>query len=132
MDKAGSMSRLQSDSGFSLVEALVALAVFAMAGVALVGLQTQSLHSFSRVETRALADLAAQNRLTQIIASRAHPAVGVQQEELQFAGRAWRMEIRVVAAPGGEMNRITVAVGAPRAEPSAVVHGFIATPEAGP
>lgn len=126
------MSRARNEGGFSLVEALVALAVFAMAGIALVQLQSQSLHTFSRVETRALADLAAQNRLTEILSSRARPGVGSREEEIRFAGRAWRIRVSVVAAPGGQMQRVTVAVGAPGAQPAAIVHAFFVAPEGGP
>lgn len=120
------MSRARNDGGFSLVEALVALAVFASAGVGLVQLQSHSLSTLSRVETIALADLAAQNRITEILAAVVPPDVGTRQEELTFAGRTWSMTVAVVAVPGGGMRRVSVAVGAPGSAPAATAHAFFA------
>lgn len=126
------MSRARNEAGFSLVEALVALAVFAMAGVALVQLQSHSLSAFSRVETRGLADLAAQNRITEILSARSLPAIGARDEEITYAGRRWRVNVTVVEAPGAEVRRVSVAVGAPGAAPDAVAHAFIGAPASPP
>lgn len=126
------MSRAPTDSGFSLVEALVALAVFAMAGVALVQLQSQSLSTFARVETRALADIAAQNRLTQIVAARISPPIGVREEDLNFAGRAWTMNVEVVAASAPNTRRVSVRVADGSGADIVTVHAFVAAPEGAP
>lgn len=126
------MSRPQTESGFSLVETLVALAVFAMAGVALVQLQAQSLNTFSRVEARALADIAAQNQLTRVLASQAPPRTGVNQEELRFAGRDWSMTTAIIATPDAQTSRVSVAVGPPNAAPITTVHAFFVAPGAAP
>lgn len=120
------MLRAPNDAGFSLVEALVALAVFAMAGVALVQMQSHSLSAFSRVETRALADLAAQNRLTEIVSSRARPGVGTREEVVAFAGRDWRLGVTIAATPDAQTRRVSVEVGPPNGTPVAVAHAFIA------
>ncbi|MBY0562958.1 MAG: type II secretion system minor pseudopilin GspI [Hyphomonadaceae bacterium] len=123
------MLRSPSDSGFSLIEALVALAVFAMAGVALVQLQTHALGAFAQTETRALADLAAQNRLTEIVSSTTRPAPGAREEQVAFAGRTWSMTTTVVETPAPETFRVSVAVSTPGAAPVAVAHAFYAAGE---
>jgi general secretion pathway protein I len=123
------MSRAPNESGFSLVEALVALAVFAMAGVALVQLQSQSLITFARVETRALADIAAQNRLTEIVSSRAPPPISSREDQLEFAGRTWRMTTIVTAASDPRTRRVSVSVSDGDAAPSSVAHAFVFVPE---
>ena len=126
------MSRQRTESGFSLVETLVALAVFAMAGVALVQLQAQSLATFTRVEARALADSAAQNQLTRILASQTSSRTAVTQEEIRFAGRDWRMTTAIIATPDAQTSRVSVAVGPPNAAPIATVHAFLVSPSAVP
>ena len=72
------MSRVRNDAGFSLVEALVALAVFALAGVALVQLQAQSLRTLSAAETRALARIVVQNALVDVVARSTPPDIGAE------------------------------------------------------
>lgn len=121
------MSRAPTDSGFSLIEALVALAVFAMAGVGLVQLQTHSLQTLSRVESRALADVVAQNRLVELAAGNVSPAQGDTSETTQFAGREWRVATQVAGVGDGSMLRATVTVTEAQGEASgARAVGFIA------
>ena len=121
------MSRAPSDSGFSLIEALVALAVFAMAGVGLVQLQTHSLQTLSRVESRALADVVAQNRLVELAASAASPAPGASSEAITFAGRGWRVATDVASVGDGSMLRATIVVTESEGgAPGARAVGFIA------
>jgi len=83
--------------GFTVVETLVALFVFALAGVGLISMQTQSIDSYARVETRALASIVAENQLTDTMALRNPPSVGVREGETQLGGRNWRWRVEVVA-----------------------------------
>jgi general secretion pathway protein I len=105
---------------------MVALAVFAIAGVALVQLQAHSLSTFAEVETRALADLAAQNRLTKIVSTETRPQAGTHEEEIRFAGREWLMSTTIAGAGGSQTQRVTVIVRerGDRAA-SATAHAFV-------
>ncbi len=126
------MSHARNDAGFSIVEALVALAVFSMAGVALVQLQAHSLSTFSQVETRAIADLAVQNRLTEVVSSRTRPDVGTREEQIQFGGRDWAMSVTIAGTPDAETRRVSVSVTeAGAGTPSATGHAFFVAPGAG-
>lgn len=118
-----------NEGGFSLVEALVALAVFAMAGVAIVQMQSSSLSTFARVESRALADLLAQNTLTQMVSAQTPPSVGAREETFEFAQRQWRRSISVTEVPGAQTRRITVEVSAANAPALARVSAFVVAPE---
>lgn len=127
------MSRALSEAGFSLVETLVALAVFAMAGVGLVQLQAHALQTLTRVETRALADMLAQNALVDIVAARAPPALGARQDEVRFAERDWRVAISVEATPDPVTRRVSVMVTPPAGDaPAARVFAFVAAPVGAP
>ena len=126
------MSRPPNDQGFSLVEALVALGVFAMAGVAIVQLQAHALGAFARVEQRALADLVAQNRMTEVMASHPLPPLGRTQETAHFAGRDWRLSVIVARTPDARTRRISIEAGAPDAAPVALAHAFAPAAEDAP
>lgn len=127
------MSNRPTDAGFSLVEALVALGVFAMAGVAMVQLQAHSLQTFTAVETRALADMIAQNELTRIIASDAKPAVGQRDSQEVFAGRTWTVSVAVAATIDATTRRATIVVRQENEETTtATATAFFPTPEAAP
>lgn len=128
------MSPARTDSGFTLVEALVALGVFAMAGVGLVHLQTHSVRTLMGVETRALAETLAHNILVEAIAADTAPALGLRELETQFAGRDWLLTVNVAAMPDPAARRISVAAREPgAAAPAVQTHAFIAiSPEAAP
>lgn len=123
-------NKSHQDAGFSLVEALVALAIFAIAGVGLVQLQAYSLRTLSDVETRAVAALVAQNVLVDVAASRAAPALGESQGEVELAGRQWRWRLNVAGASDVRMRHAGVDVFEQDADrPAAHVDGFFAAPE---
>ncbi len=119
------LARRSRDGGFSIVEALVALAVFAMAGVGLVQLQTHSLSTLTRVERNALALMVAQNQLVAAIGATAAPDLGASQGETMNAGRTWRWQMRVAPTEDAAIRRIDVSVvEQPAVAPPVVVHAF--------
>lgn len=120
--------RPPADSGFSIVEAMVALAVFAMAGVGLVQLQAQSLRTLSTVETQALASAVAQNELVEIAAARTPPDLGVRTGESAFGGRRWSWSVEVQPAPDPGSSRVSVVVTDARGAVLARAQAFLAAP----
>jgi general secretion pathway protein I len=106
------MSRAPSEpeTGFSLVEALVALFLFGVASVGLIQLQSQSLATLSRTEDRALAQLVAQNRLVEAQASRTPLALGETQGQVSLARREWRWTQAVEATQDPRSWQIAVSV----------------------
>jgi general secretion pathway protein I len=114
-----------------LVEALVALAVFALAGVALIQLQTQSARTLSATETRTLATLAAQNRLVELTAARDVAPIGETRGEDMFAGRTWLWRVVAVAVGDGGARRVSVTVSDKAGGGVAESHGFIAVEPGG-
>ncbi|MBI1251671.1 MAG: type II secretion system protein GspI [Alphaproteobacteria bacterium] len=121
------MSHARNDGGFSLVEALVALAVFALAGVALVQLQAQSLRTLSAAETRALARIVVQNALVDVAARSTPPELGGEAGEAELGGRTWRWrtEIEATADPLIRSVRATAYEGDAQT-PVASAQAFVA------
>lgn len=93
---AAPAERRKGEEGFTIAETLVALFVFALAGVALIRMQTQSVETYSRVETRALAAIVAENQLIDAMAMRNAPAIGARDGELDLGGRHWRWRLDVL------------------------------------
>lgn len=116
--------REDSEAGYSIVEALVALFVFALAAVGLVQLQATSIGAFTRVEERTLAGLVAQNTLTEAMAAAQAPAIGVREGEAEMAGRAWRWRQEITATADARVRRVSVRVLNPSGRAAAEAHGF--------
>lgn len=113
------------ESGFTVVETLVALFVFALAGVGLISMQTQSIDSYARVETRALASIVAENQLTDAMALRAPPRVGSREGETDLGGRTWHWRLEVAATDDSATLRLQAsAFAAGQASATATVSAY--------
>jgi general secretion pathway protein I len=95
--------------GFTLVEMLVALAVFSLAAMALLNLSGESTRSAQRVETRTLGGMVAENVAVEAAIA---PALGEGETSGQSAlgGHNWQWTRAVVATEDPELLRIDVRV----------------------
>lgn len=96
--------------GFTLLEVLVALAIFGIVAAVVLTAAGRSLNNASRLETLTLAAWIADNRLTELQLQQPVPSIGRESRELEFAGRRWQTlsEVQASADPG--LLRITVWV----------------------
>lgn len=110
--------------GFTLLEVLVALAIFAVASVALLAAQNAQVRTDSRLADKTLAHWAALNRLAEIRLQGGFPDVGQGQSPAIMGDRDWVITTKVEATPSQDVRRIILSV-APKSEefgdaPSAV------------
>ncbi len=95
--------------GFTLIETLVALAVFSLAALALLNLSGENTRSAARVETRTLAGVVAENvGIEAVIAPGL--ADGETAGETGMAGRTWRWTRVVTGTDDPGLQRIEVRV----------------------
>ena len=101
--------------GFTLLEVLVALAIFAVVAASVLSASARSLKTAARLEDKTFASWLADNRLQEMQLADTPPGEGREQGETAYAGRRWLWESEVQATSEPEMLRITVRV-APRPE----------------
>lgn len=100
--------------GFSLVEMLVALAVFALAAMALLHLAAENTRAAFAAEERVLAGVVADNLAVDAMLGPALPPGSRAQGMSRSAGRDWRWTRRTrQATADGALVRIDIAVLAP-------------------
>ncbi|HYC98941.1 type II secretion system minor pseudopilin GspI [Brevundimonas sp.] len=95
-------------SGFTLVELLVALAVFSLAAMALLNLSGENTRSAARVETRTLGGVVAENLAVEAMID-PRLAEGLTNGAVPLAGRQWRWSRSVQGVEAG-MLRIDIRV----------------------
>jgi general secretion pathway protein I len=111
--------------GFTIAEALVAMFVFALAGVALIQMQSQSTRTFSRVETRALARIVAENALVDEMARSEAPVIGAREGEAELGERSWRWTVAIAPTTDARTVRVEAQAFAAGSEaPSANIVAF--------
>lgn len=108
-----SADRRRGQEGFSLIELLVALAVFSLAVMALLNLAGESTRVAASLEERVLAGVVADNRAVEALAPEEPPQPGLSEGVEQAGGREWRWIRSVTATPDPDIIRVEVRVGFP-------------------
>jgi len=112
----------RSEAGVTLLEMLVALAIFSMAVLALMNLTGENIRAAGIVEARALAGVVAENRAVEVLTAAEPPPVGENSGTGREADRTWRWTETVQISPDPDMLRIDIAV---RGEESDQVLGSV-------
>ncbi|MCW1382801.1 type II secretion system minor pseudopilin GspI [Novosphingobium sp. KCTC 2891] len=119
-------------AGFTLLELLVALAVFAIATLALVRMEGASIGRTADLDQRLLREVTAQNMAAEILTDPAPPPVGEASGTIRNAGRLFGWTRRVAPAPdlGVLMIRLSVREITPGRRSQAVTFDFTRLPGA--
>lgn len=98
------------EAGFSLLEVVVAIAVFSLGALATMNVLGQSGRSASAEEARMIAGIIAENRIAEALGMTRPPATGTTSGVEQAMGRDWTWEMRVAPSPEPRILRIDVSV----------------------
>lgn len=101
---------MRRGAGFTLLEVLVALAIFALVAASVLTATARSLQTASRLEDKTLAMWVADNQLSEMQLAQSPPAAGREQGEVEFAGRRWQWQSEVQATSEADMRRVTLWV----------------------
>lgn len=118
------MSRtLLRSRGFTLLEVMVALAIFAIVAAVVLTAAGRSVNNAGRLEALTLAGWIADNRLTELQLQQPAPSIGREDQQLEFGGRQWQMlsEVETSGTPGLLRIRVWVAAAEPRRSNSASI-----------
>ena len=97
-------------SGFTLIEIMVAVAVLALSGVALLGNIGQATRDLATISDKAEALYIAEYTLNTALLQKDFPDTTNEEETITHAGREWRVELIVSETPNEKMRRIDVMV----------------------
>lgn len=108
MARSPLMDERRNASGFTLIEMMVALAVFSLAGLALIRLEGATVRSAAVLEATLIAQLVARNVAVEALTDPQPPTRGNLGGSETNGGREWRWQR--LAAPIGDQGAIRVDV----------------------
>jgi general secretion pathway protein I len=101
-------ARPRAEQGFTLVEMLVALAIFSLAALALLRLGGATASHSALVADQAIAQIVARNVAVAALTDPAPPAFGTESGEETNAGRRWRWTRIVARSPEPRIQQIDI------------------------
>lgn len=108
-----------SEAGFTLIEMLVALAIFSLAALALLRLGGATATNSARLQEQAIAQIVARNIAVETLSDPVAPAFGTETGEAVNAGRRWRWTRRTARSPEARIQQIEIRVTAAAGGPGA-------------
>lgn len=102
-----------AERGFTLLEILVALAVFSLAALALIRLETASVRGAAVLDRTLVANMVARNVALEGVTDARPPTVGQSAGVEANGGQTWRWTRQVTPTGDAKIVRIDVAVQGP-------------------
>jgi general secretion pathway protein I len=97
-------------NGFTLLEIMVALAIFSLAALAMVRLQGYSVRSTANLGDSSMAWQVARNVAVEILSNPAPPTLGETQGDELNGGQNWRWTANTQKTDDARLLRIDIAV----------------------
>lgn len=109
-------------NGFTLLELLVALAVFAIAALALLQMEGASISRTADLDQRLLREIVAQNMAAEILTDPSPPPVGTASGSIENAGRRFQWTRNVVLR--GDYGVLGITLSVRESTPGAQAQAF--------
>ncbi len=98
------------DGGFTLIEMMVALAIFSLVALTLLKLEGAILRNSGEIETQAMGQIVAHNMAVEILTDPRPPPLGNEEGVTDNGGRHWAWSRTTASTADPRLVRVDIAV----------------------
>ena len=106
--------------GFTLIEVMLAMAVFSIAGIAILGTADTNVRNLGYLESKIMASWVASNQLVEVTVNSEWPPKNNKKGEVELAGQTWFWQQKVLKTTDKDMRSIVMQVRLDEKEASAL------------
>ena len=106
--------------GFTLLEVMLAMAIFSIAGIAILGATDTNSRNLGYLERTILASWVASNQLVDITLDNTWPPKNNKKDKVELAGQEWFWQQKVIKTTDKAMRAVVVEVRLEEKEKSAL------------
>lgn len=111
----------KTESGVTLLELLVALAIFSATAIAILDTIGATSRVVEDLEQQTLGHWVAGNKLSEILLKSKWPNIGTVRDQVDMSDRQWFLVTKVEVTARADMRRITVEVRLDKDDESALI-----------
>lgn len=104
------MQNKRSNKGFTLIEIMVAVAILALSGVALLTSISQATTDLEKLNDKLIALNIAEYTLNSILLIEEFPDTAKEEDTVVQGDREWRVQVEISDTPNESVRRIDVSV----------------------
>jgi general secretion pathway protein I len=96
--------------GFTLIEVMLAMAIFSIAGIALLSAADSNFKNLSHLENKVLANWVASNQLVAVTLDPKWPPKNNKKGKVEMAGQEWFWLQKVIKTENNNMRSVVVEI----------------------
>jgi len=96
--------------GFTLIEVMLAMAIFSIAGIALLSVADNNFRNLSHLENKVLANWVASNQLVAVTLDKTWPPKNNKKGTVEMAGQEWFWLQKVVKTENKNMLSVVIEI----------------------
>jgi general secretion pathway protein I len=96
--------------GFTLIEVMLAMAIFSIAGIALMSAADNNIKNLSHLENKVLANWVASNQLVAVSLDTAWPPKNNKKGTVEMAGQEWFWLQKVIKTENNTMRSVVIEI----------------------
>lgn len=96
--------------GFTLLEVVIALMVFALIGTSIQKVTSQTITQYERIRLKTIANWIAENKMAEVRLSEGLPATRETKEDLEYGKDHWKIVSKVTKTADVNFNRVDLVI----------------------